>query len=325
MPDLNLLIALDALLSEGSVNGAARRMHLSTPAMSHVLARIRETVGDPILVRAGNRLVPTARALELQEPIARLVTQARNLLLPTNNTCLSDVEKEFVLRTPDGIPIVYGASLIAEINREMPKATLRFLPESDENDCAALREGRIHLDIGVIPKLDTEIKTETLFEQRFVGVVRYRNRILQDEITLHRFISEKHVAALQRGRIRGPIDVALSALKLKRSVSLVVPSAYAALVAAARSDLVAVVPARLAHSAQVSLGLRIFDLPIDIPADKVVQAWHPRFDADPAHQYLRKGVKLVLACDHWHASNAGLDANWYENAMYVLPDVMPGP
>lgn len=325
MPDLNLLIALDALLSEGSVNGAARRMHLSTSAMSHVLARIRETVGDPILVRAGNRLVPTARALELREPIARLVTQACGLLLPANNTCLSDVEREFVLRTPDGIPIVYGASLIAELNREMPKATLRFLPESDENDGAALREGRIHLDIGVVSRIDPEIKTETLFEQRFVGVVRYCNRILQDEITLQRFISEKHVAFLQRGRTRGAIDVALSALKLKRSVSLVVPSAYGALVAAARSDLVAVVPARLANSAQASLGLQIFDLPIDTPVDKVMQAWHPRFDADPAHQYLRKCVKSVLTRNQWHVSHAGSDADWYETAIYVLPDVVPHP
>jgi DNA-binding transcriptional LysR family regulator len=316
-PDLNLLIALDALLSEGSVNGAARRMHLSTSAMSHVLTRIRETVGDPILVRRGNRLVPTARALEMREAIGRFVAEACNLLLPASNTCLSEMEREFVLRTPESIPIVYGAALVIELHREMPNSVLRFVPESDD-DVASLREGRVHLDIGTLPTYDFEIRSEMLFEQRLVGVVGDNNRLLQDSITLQRFIAEKHVASLQRGRVHGPIDTALAALRLKRSVSLVVPSAYGALMAAARSDLVATVPARLVRRTQVPLDVHIFDLPLVIPADYVVQAWLPRFDADPAHQHLRKCVKSVLTRNNWNVSDAGQHAVQYMNAICPL-------
>jgi DNA-binding transcriptional LysR family regulator len=317
IPDLNLLIALDALLSEGSVSGAARKIHLSTSGMSHVLARIREAIGDPILVRTGNRLVPTARALEMREAIARLVAEASSLFLPLSNTCLSEMEREFVLRTPESTPIVYGAALVTELHREMPKSVLRFVPESDD-DVASLREGRVHLDIGTRPHYGFEIRTETLFEQRLVGVVADSHSLLQDRITLQRFVAEKHVAFLHRGRVHGPIDIALSALKLKRSVSLVVPSAYGALMAVARTNLVATVPARLARRTQVPLDVHIFDLPLVVPADYVVQAWLPRFDADPAHQYLRKCVESVLTRNNWNVSDAGQQTVQDMNAICPL-------
>ena len=169
--DLNLLHALDALLETASVTGAAARLHLSPPAMSHTLARIREALGDPILVRAGRRMTPTPRAVELREPVRRLLAQAHELMHSGGRQALALVQREFVVRAPDGIATVHGAGLLASLRQSMPLATLRFVPESD-SDAMALRDGRIDLDIGIVHDRGPEIRTALLYEQHAVGVAR---------------------------------------------------------------------------------------------------------------------------------------------------------
>ncbi|RQP23002.1 LysR family transcriptional regulator [Piscinibacter terrae] len=294
--DLNLLIALDALLTAGSVSGAAHRMHLSTPAMSHTLARIRKALGDPILVRAGRRLVPTPRALELREPVRRLIDQARALISPVDDSAsLTQLRRDFVVRAPDGIAIIRGAMLLEALNRGMPLATLRFVPDTD-GDLHALRDGRIDLDIGTIADCGTDIHTLMLHEQRTVCAVKAGHELLRSHITPATFADQPHVAIARRGNGRDPIDLALSELGLARRVVLTVPSAYGALMAAARSaDLVACAPEQLARSVAPGLGLQIVDLPVGVPAEEVVQAWHPRVHADAAHRYLRQCVGLLSA------------------------------
>lgn len=157
--DLNLLTALDALLSTGSVSGAAQRMHLSAPGMSHTLARIREALGDPILVRAGRKLIPTPRANALREPVRRLVAEASELMRPGSGVPLAMIEREFTVRAPEGMGIVYGAALLEAIREEVPLVRLRFVPES-ESDALALRDGRIDLDVGAL--VDRGLRYEPL-------------------------------------------------------------------------------------------------------------------------------------------------------------------
>jgi DNA-binding transcriptional LysR family regulator len=292
--DFNLLPALDALLAEGSVSRAAERMHLSTPAMSHKLARLREQTGDPLLVRAGRALSLTPRAIELREPVRRLVEEARALLSSSEDASVARVEREFVVRSPDGIAIIYGAALTIALQKAMPSASLRFVPES-EREASALREGQIDLDIGLVRDRGPEVLTDRLFEQHYVGAVRKGHALLSARITLPRFLAQQHVAVTQRGRVEEPLDVAVRAAGRSRRVVLTVPSAYGALVAAARSDLVACVPVRVARGVDGSLGLRTFALPLVLPTDVIVQAWHPRLQADAAHRCLRQTVKAVLA------------------------------
>ena len=169
--DLNLLIALDALLETGSVTAAAQRLHRSTPAMSHTLARIRTMLGDPILVRAGRKLVPTPRALELMEPVNRLLAQANALLAQGAARSLAGVKRTFVVRAPDGIPVVFGAALALALEEAMPSARLLFLPEG-HSDVSALREGRIDLDIGSFRGRHPEIEIDAISAQTLVGAVR---------------------------------------------------------------------------------------------------------------------------------------------------------
>lgn len=298
--DLNLLTALDALLSTSSVSEAAVRMHLSTPAMSHTLARIREALGDPILVRAGRKLIPTARAVELREPVRRWVAEVRALMQPGQARDLSFVEREFVVRAPEGTGIIFGAALLAALQKTLPLATLRFIPESN-SDAMALREGRIDLDIGTVHDRGPEIQTSLLYTQRLVGAVKTGHALTTGRVTVKRFGEQRHVALSQREQGKGsgnsagrePLDVLLMEAGCTRRVVLTVPSAYGALMAAACSDLVACVPEHLARRVAAGLDLQIIKLPVSLPVEQVVQAWHPRVDADAAHRCLRECVSCL--------------------------------
>jgi DNA-binding transcriptional LysR family regulator len=286
------------LLSTGSVSAAAERMHLSAPAMSHTLARIRQALGDPVLVRAGRKLIPTPRAQAMREPVRRLIADARLLMQPDGGVPLARLEREFTVRAPEGMGIVYGATLLAALRRELPLASLRFVPESD-SDAMALREGRIDLDVGTLFDKGPEIQTSLLYEQRIVGVVKSGHELLATRITPKRFAAQQHVAVTRRGKSAEPMDSLLAAHGCTRQVALTVPSAYGALMAAARSTLVACVPEPLARTVAASLGLEIFRLPVDVPVEQVLQAWHPRDAADLAHGWLRDCVEMVSRDTHF--------------------------
>ncbi|WP_208512389.1 LysR family transcriptional regulator [Variovorax paradoxus] len=295
--NLNLLSALDALLAEGSVSGAARRMHVSTPAMSHTLARIREATGDEILVRAGRRLVPTLRAQEMRERVHKLVEEAASLLAPGDGG-LEHVSRTFFIRAPDGVAIVFGSVLADKLHEKMPRAQLQFIPDS-EGDLGDLRDAQIDLDIGPLGEQASDIQTVPLFSQKVVGVVREHHPMLSVPISAKRFAAECHVAVRNRGRMPNPIDIALAESGYRRFVLLTVPSPYAALMAAARSNLVATAPARFAASVQGPLQLRTFPLPLKFEVEQVVLAWHARFNSDPAHRWLRECIRQLLSGASW--------------------------
>lgn len=300
--DLNLLTALDALLSTGSVTAAAARMHLSTPAMSHTLARIRESFDDPILVRAGRKLVPTPRALALAEPVRALLAQAQALREPADARGLATLRRRFVVRAPEGIAVVFGASLSTALQAEMPLASLQFLPET-YLDPTALREGRIDLDVGSFRAIDPETQTLVLSEQALVGAVRAGHPLLKARkktpLTAERFAVARHVGVVPRPGEVSPVDASLLELGLQRQVALLVPSAFSALIAASRTDLVASVHERTTRGMAASLGLVVFELPIAVQMEPMRMAWHPRYQADPAHRWLRNCLVQILDDPHW--------------------------
>lgn len=291
-PDLNLLISLDALLEEGSVVGAARRMNLSPPAMSRTLARIRETVGDPIFVQAGRKMVPTPRALELRGAVREAVERASQLLAPSAEIDLGTLDKQFNVRANDIFVGLHSSRLLEEMARGMPRAMLRFMPEEDDIDDDALRSGRIDLFISASRRLGPEIRVQPLFTTTFVGLARDDHPIFDDDITPERFARWPHIGVSRRGKSAGPIDDALAARGLARQVLLVVPTPYAAIFALQASDLILPLPEHLARGAvRAELGVRAFELPVPLETVLITQAWHPRFQSDPAHQWLRRVVR----------------------------------
>ncbi|MDB6142262.1 MAG: transcriptional regulator, LysR family [Pseudomonas sp.] len=294
-PDLNLLVTLDVLLAEGSVAGAARRLRLSPSAMSRALARLRETTGDPLLVRAGRGLVPTPRALELRERVSQIVQDAQAILRPAELLDLKQLVRTFTLRTSDGFVENFGPALIARISEQAPGVRLRFLHKLNK-DSTLLREGTVDLETGVIGDTTSpEVRTRALFRDRFVGAVRRGHSLSQGKVTAARYATGRHVLVSRRSLSSGPLDEALKAAGLEREITTTVSGFSAALALAQASDLIATVPER--HTANLRAGMHSFPLPVPTPPITVSMLWHPRMEADPAHRWLRGLVLETCAAN----------------------------
>lgn len=292
-PDFNLLITLDVLLAEGSVARAAKRLRLSPSAMSRALARLRETTGDPLLVRAGRGLVATPRALELRERVSQLVQDAEAVLRPAQQPDLKQLARTFTLRTSEGFVETFGAPLIARVAEQAPGVLLRFMHKPDK-DSTSLRDGTVDLETGVVGKAaGPELRTQSLFRDRFIGVVRVGHPLSQGEITPERYAAGGHISVSRRGLDKGPVDEALAALQLERQVATIVAGFSTALALARATDLIAVVPER--HTENLRAGMHSFALPVALPEFTVAILWHPRLDADPVHRWLRGCVREVCA------------------------------
>lgn len=294
--DLNLLLTLDVLIQEGSVVGAARRLNLSTPAMSRSLARIRDAVGDPVLVRSGRGLAPTPRALELREQVRNVVEQAQAVFTAfSQDINLATLTRVFTLRANDVFVGGYGGRLREHLRRHAPRTVLRFVSEGEE-DTDAL-SGDADLYIGSSQKFGADIKVQSLFTTSFCGLARNEHAIFKGDITPQRFAACDHVSVSRRGRSQGPIDLALADMGLARHVSLITPTFHAAIFALADSDLL--LPSMPEHLIpgvkRLGLPLRAFPVPVPLAPVTVVQAWPPRLDSDPAHRWLRQTIKQV--CD----------------------------
>jgi DNA-binding transcriptional LysR family regulator len=292
-PDFNLLITLDVLLAEGSVARAAKRLRLSPSAMSRALARLRETTGDPLLVRAGRGLVPTPRALELRERVSQLVQDAEAVLRPAEQPDLRQLSRTFTLRTSEGFVENFGADLIARVAEQAPGVRLRFMHKPDK-DSASLRDGTVDLETGVVGKAaGPELRTQGLFRDRSIGVVRMGHPLSEGEITPARYAAGNHISVSRRGLDKGPIDEALELQELERHIATIVAGFSTALALARATDLIASVPER--HTASLRAGMHSFALPLSLPAFTVAMLWHPRLDADPVHRWLRGCLREVCS------------------------------
>jgi DNA-binding transcriptional LysR family regulator len=284
-PNFNLLLTLDALLAEGSVARAAQRLRLSPSAMSRALARLRETTGDPLLVRAGRGLVPTPRALELRAQVSQLVQDAEAVLRPAARLNLGQLARTFTLRTREGFVENFGARLIARAGAEAPGVRLSFVQKTNK-ESTPLRDGSVDLETGVIGKeTGPEVRTRALFRDRFIGVVRSGHPLCHGAMTPPRFAEGKHIVVSRLGLDKGSIDDALAPLGLERDIGTIVTSFSAALALARTTELIACVPER--YTGNLRVGMHSFSLPVPAPEFTISLLWHPRMDADPAHRWLR--------------------------------------
>ncbi|MCS3460723.1 LysR family transcriptional regulator [Aeromonas rivuli] len=292
-PDFNLLLTLEALLDEGSVAGAARRLKLSPSAMSRALARLRATTGDPLLVRAGRGLVPTPRALALRERVSQLVQEAEAVLRPQQEVDPASLVRTFRLRASDGFVESVGAALLARLATEAPGVRLHFMTKPDK-ESHALRGGELDFETGVIgANTAPELHTQALFQDRFVAVVRPGHPLCEGPLTAARYADARHIMVSRRAQEHGPVDEALAVFKLERTITTLVPGFATALALVRGSDLVATVPAL--HCAALHADLVTLPLPFPLPKITLALLWHPRLDADPAHRWLRTLIRETCA------------------------------
>jgi DNA-binding transcriptional LysR family regulator len=290
-PDLNLLVTLNVLLTEGSVARAAQRLSLSPSAMSRQLARLRKTTGDPLLVRAGRTLVPTPHAIELKERVYQLVQEGEAALRPTCKLNLKDLHRTFKIRTSEGFVENFGSELVERANQEAPGVKFCFLQKPDK-DSTQLRDGSIDLETGVVEtSTSPELRMQTLFQDRLIGVVRIGHPLCKGKITPTRYAAGKHIIVSRYGREKDFGDDALEQFGIQREVGVIVGGFSTALALARCSNLIASVPER--HTGLLREGMKSFLLPIPIPAFTVSMLWHPRLDADQGHRWLRGLIRDV--------------------------------
>ena len=287
-PDLNLLTALDALLSEASVAAAARRLGLSPSAMSRTLARLRAATDDPLLARAGRGMALTPHAEALRARVREAAQAGEAALRPAGRLDVANIDRLFTLRANEGFVEIFAARLVEAAQRQAPRARLRFAPKP-EKDPRPLREGLVDLDIGVLGEQGPELKTQALFRDAFVGVARAGHPLLgATGVTAEDFARARHVVATRRGRLTGPVDEALAALGLARDIAVYVSNFPAVLAVVAGSDLIGLATrSYVENKVAASPAWVSFALPAATPEITVSQIWHPRVDADPAHRWLR--------------------------------------
>jgi DNA-binding transcriptional LysR family regulator len=294
-PDLNLLIALDALLQEQNVSRAAKRVGLSTPAMSHALARLRKQLGDPLLVRAGQRMVVTPRAADLRDRVHALSEETLGVLRPEPSRDLKKLERAFRIKASDMVLCVLGPALDKMV-RELPGVSLHVMPPQFEEP-ALLRAGTVDLAIGVYDytpysDLPNDLRIQQLFEDHFTCVVRKDHPTVGRTLTLEQYVSLDHVQIAPRGQPGGYVDELLAELGHKRRIVRAVPYFIAALVLVAETDYVLTVSGQLARRLAEPLGLRLVQPPrsLALEPNHMAQLWHPRNDKDPAHRWLRESI-----------------------------------
>ena len=289
--DLNLLVALDALASEAHVGRAAGKVGLSQPAMSHALARLRDIMGDPLLVRVGARMELTPRAQALRAPLAQALDQVRGLfVMETFDPATST--RRFVLMMPDLVADLLMPSLMARLN-EAPHVRLDLMPFRGPSAMTDEFARSLDLILACLPDAFPGFHRQRIYSDRDVLAVRRGHPVGARLKQLDTFRAARHVAVACDGAREDMIDAWLRRRGIERRIALTVPSYLQALRMAARTDLVAFVPSRLIGALAGPLGLAAVAPPIDPGTDEQFMFHPTRAQVDPGSIWLRNHVIAV--------------------------------
>lgn len=261
--DLSLLVALDALLRERSVTGAAVRLGIKQPAMSAALARLRATLGDPLFVRTPRGLEPTAKARAMAVPLADALADLRAVLEPPDAFEPASARRVFRLSGGDYTSMVILPPLMQALEREAPGVDLRWRSLEKDRALEALEEGEVDLAFGVLEGVPKRFVVEPLLTDDFVCAVRPGHPLAED-LSLDAFARARHVLVTERGDATGAVDEALRAAGLSRRVALTVSQVALVPAVLRRTDLVATLARRAALALSEAAPLRLLEPPVPL-------------------------------------------------------------
>lgn len=292
--DLNLLVALDALVTEGSVTKAGQRIGLSQPAMSNVLGRLRRVLDDPVLVRTSQGMVPTPRIAELIGPVRKALGELEGALTAAKSFEPSKADRTFRVTTMDHAWVVLLPQLARLLTRQAPGVRLDFLPFSDTAE-AALESGVV--DAAILPGRrygrGAGFQRAELYDDNFDCLVRKDHPVVKRRLTLENYVALGHVLASPRGRRGGLVDLALKKKGLSRRVQVIVSHFAAAPFVVAETDLITTVPRGVARPFARMLNLRVLPPPIEFEGGPWFLVWHERALHDPAQTWFRELILEV--------------------------------
>lgn len=296
--DLNLLVALDALLAERNVTRAARRLNLSQPALSAQLARLRLLFGDPLLLPAQRGMIPTQRALELQEPLRRALEEVRGVLLAGSTFDPAAADLTVCMAASDYGQYAVLMPLVIALAREAPGLRLAFRTLDVANLAQQMERGEVDVAVMTPQTAPDRLRMRILFEERYVAIVRRNHPAVGGGLDLDSYCSLEHVVVSpQGGGFAGPADGALAAHGRARRVALSAASFLIVPELVERSDMVALMPERIARDRADRL--QVFEPPVPVPGFSMAMVWHDRTNDHPAQRWLRA---RLLAAGHSVAS-----------------------
>lgn len=290
--DLNLLVILDALLTEQHVTRAAERLHLSQPAVSHALARLRDVLDDPLLVRQGGTLVPTARALELATPLAEALAQVQALLAP-NQFDPASAKRRFRVAMSDYSAAIFLPSLVRTLRREAPGIDLQIVQTSREGMVDGILNGDLDLAAGVFPDIPRELRTTALFDEHYTCLIDRDSLPDNATLDLPTYLARPHVLLEMRGSGTPEIERALRAIRQRRHVAISLPHWGVAPQLILGTDLILTVSARGVQNVD-HRQLLTLPPPFAIPSFAFELAWHARRGGDTGLQWLIGQMQEVV-------------------------------
>jgi DNA-binding transcriptional LysR family regulator len=294
--NLNLFLALDALLAEHSVTRAAKRVGLSQSAMSHTLAELRRIFDDPLLVRGrGGAMTLTRRALELVTPVRRGLAELDRAVGAPGQFEPKTIQRTFTLVAGDYLTLFVLPPLLEILAREAPQIDID-VRGADANSIFLLETQQVDLVLGALSENPPGIRRQKLMTESFAVVARRGHPALRDGvITLDDYVRLPHALISPRREAWSPVDQALLKEGRRRRVALRVPYFAVAPLVVAQSDLILTAPRRLAEEFSRTYPLQLLEQPIELPSFDILQFWHERFDDDPAHRGLREAVVRATA------------------------------
>jgi LysR family transcriptional regulator, mexEF-oprN operon transcriptional activator len=296
--DLNLLVAFDALLAEGSVTRAAERVGVGQPSMSHALARLRKLLGDELFVRAPDGVRPTPRALALTGPIRVALSAIQETLLQEQGFDPAGAERTFVLGMPDSVEVALLPRLMAHLAAEAPGVRVRVRAIDRFEVPELLDRDRLHLAVSdLLTEGAVHHKRRRLFGANYLCLYDPERLPLEPPLTLEDYVAVPHVLGSARGDAHGVVDDALAPLGLRRTVAVTTPHFAAVPFILKGARLLSTVPQRPAWLFAARFGLAASPVPVALPDFDVAMAWHASYDHDPAHRWLRGTVARLLAAE----------------------------
>ena len=293
--DLNLLVVLDALLTEKHVTRTGARLHLSQPAISHSLSKLRVLLDDPILIRQGSEVVLSALAQNLQAPLKEILSQIEILLGKSIDFVPANSHRTFRLAMSDYGAAIVLPKLLRQLRAQAPNTTLVVTQDSRHGMFEQIAQGKIDLALGVFPHLTADISSEVLFEETFSCLLDRSTLPASGQLDLDNYLLRPHISVSVDGCTNGEIDRLLRAEGLQRRIAVSVPHWRTAPSMISNTDLILTVATRTLDNAPLDDDLVSLSPPLPIPPFPFVQIWHNRFGEDPAHIWLREQVRQVMS------------------------------
>jgi DNA-binding transcriptional LysR family regulator len=292
--DANLLVILDALLVDASVTRAAERLGRSASAISHALAKLREIFADELFVRAGQRLVPTAKAQELAPTVHVILAGMESLLRPAKPFDPRDTERDFAMTASEVGDLILVQPLRRRLEGLAPSVRVGWMPGQGEETIEALRQGRCHfaIDIESMELPAPDIRVLKLYDDKLATVARAGHPLSEQEADAESFAGSDHIAVSALPTIE-LLDRELAGQRLACTVAAQVPSVLAGLLLMLNSDALLTLPASLASILERQFALARVKLPIEDISFPVRLLWHSSYDRDECHNWVRDEIAAL--------------------------------